>query len=85
MPRFTLKINVLPSISSETPEMCIDNPQNRDRFSKMIDLRGHMLRFTQKMNMFSHLSPQQTPEMCIETLRTRHCFSRDDRFEGSHA
>ena len=96
MSRFTLKMNVFPSISLEMPEMCVLTirrwfaflsrsiwgvtclglfekwtfshlspwkhhkcvlkPQNRARFSKMIDLRGHMPRFTWKWT-FSHLSP----------------------------
>ena len=30
--------------------------QNRAHFSKMIDLRGHMPRFTLKMNVFPSIS-----------------------------
>ena len=40
------------SISWETPEMCVWNPQKRAHFSKMIDLRGHMPRLSQKTNIF---------------------------------
>ena len=45
------------------------NPQNRACFSKMIDLRGHMPRFTLRMNVFPSIS-LETPKMCVETLRT---------------
>ena len=36
------------------------NPQNRAHFSKTIDLRGHMPRFTIKMNIF--------PSICLESV-----------------
>ena len=54
MPRFTLKLNIFPSISLETPypHKCVLKPQNRAHFSKMINLRDHMPRFTLKMNVF---------------------------------
>ena len=42
MPRFTLKMNVFPSISLETPM----KPSEHARFSEMIDL--NMPRFTLK-------------------------------------
>ena len=48
--------------------MCPD-PQNSARFSKMIDLRGHMPRYTPKMNVFPSISIE-TPKMCVQTLRT---------------
>ena len=32
--------------------MCDEIPQNRARFSDMFDLRGHMPRFTWKVNVF---------------------------------
>ena len=35
--------------------MC-SNPENRAHFSKTIDLRGHMPRFTLKMNVFPSIS-----------------------------
>ena len=51
------------------------NPQNRACFSKMINLRGHMPRFTLKMNVFpSNLL--ETLKMCVETLRTGLIFPR---------
>ena len=54
MPRFTLKLNVFPSISLESPypHKCVLKPQNRARFSKAINLRGHMPRFTLKTEHF---------------------------------
>ena len=51
------------------------NPQNRARFSKTIDLRGHMPRFTQKMNIFPSIS-LETSEMCVETIRIELVFLR---------
>ena len=56
MPRFTLKIIILPSMSLETPINVFLNPQNWDQFYKMINLRGHMPRFTLNMNIFSSIS-----------------------------
>ena len=115
MPRFTLKMNVFPSISSKMPWMCVEilrtvlvfprrliwgvtclgylknecfpiylltnpinvcwNPQNSAHFSKMIDLRCHMPRFTLKMNVFPSIS-LETPKMSVETLRTVLVFRR---------
>ena len=51
------------------------NHQNRARFSKMIDLRGHMARFTWKMNIFSSIS-WEMPEMCVVTIRRGFVFLR---------
>ena len=56
MPRFTLKMNVFPSISLETPQMSVETLITEDRFSQTIDLRGHMPRFTLKMNIFPYIS-----------------------------
>ena len=36
------------------------NPQNRAHFSKMIDLSGHMPRFTWKINIFPSI-PLEIP------------------------
>ena len=52
MARFTLKMNVFPSISFETPKMSVDTLKTVIIFSTTIDLRGHMPRFTLKMNVF---------------------------------
>ena len=51
------------------------NPQNSALFSKTIDLRGHIPRFSWKMNIFPHMS-LETLEMCVETLRTGLLFLR---------
>ena len=109
MPMFTLKMNVFPSISLETPQMCWNpqnmahfsqddqfegshayvysknehfpiyllrnpinvcwNPQNMAHISEMINLRGHMPRFTLKAEMFSHLAPCEIAiNVTVETL-----------------
>ena len=59
------------------------NPQSKASFSKTIELRGHMLRFTVKW-MFSHLSPWE-PHKCVLKPSTQTLFSQDDQFEGSPA
>ena len=51
------------------------NPQNRACFCKTIDLRGHMPRFTLKMNVLLSIS-LETPKMSVETLRTGLIFPR---------
>ena len=45
------------------------NPQNRACLPKTINLRGHIPRFTWKMNVFPCIS-LETPYMCDDTLRT---------------
>ena len=52
MPRFTLKMNIFPSISLETPLIVYGNPQSSAHISDMINLRGHMPRFTLKNECF---------------------------------
>ena len=42
-------------------------------FSKMIDLRGHMPRFTLNMNIFPSIF-LETPQMSVETLITGTVF-----------
>ena len=64
MPRFTLKMNIFPSISLRNPINVCWNPQNRDHFSKTIDLRGHMPRFTLKMNVFPSISLRNPINVC---------------------
>ena len=57
MPRFPSRIlTCFPSISLESPINMCSNPENRAHFSKTIDLRGHMPRFTVKMNVFPSIS-----------------------------
>ena len=53
MTRFTLKVNVFPSISLESPEMCVVTIRTGFVFTEMIDLRGHMPRFSWKITCFS--------------------------------
>ena len=84
MPRFTLKMNIFPSISLQTPKMCVETLRTVLVSLKMIDLRGHMPRFTLKMNMFSCLSPYK-PQKCVLKPSEQCSFLQDDRFEGSHA
>ena len=52
MPKFTLKMNVLPSISYKNPINVCSDPQNSAHFSETIDLKGHMPRFALKMYVF---------------------------------
>ena len=52
MPRFTLKMNILPSIFLETPLMCVETLRIGLDFPETINLRGQMPRFTLKMNVF---------------------------------
>ena len=59
------------------------NPQNRACFSKTIDLRDHMPRFTLKW-MFSHLSFWK-PHECVLQPSEQGSIFQDDQFEGSHA
>ena len=56
MPRFTLKMNIFPSISLENLKDVCWNPQNNAHFSETIDLWGHVPRFTLKMNIFPSIS-----------------------------
>ena len=60
MPRFTLKMNIFPPMSLETPEMCVETLRTGLVFLRRFNLRGHMPRFTLKMNVFSSTS-SETP------------------------
>ena len=62
--------------------MCVETPQNRACFSETIDLRGHMPRFSLKMNVFPSIYPQK-PHKCV--LKPSGSFFQDNQFEGSHA
>ena len=84
MPRFTLKNGCFPIYLLKNPINLCSDPQNSARFSKTIDLNGHMPRFTLKMNMVSHLSPQN-PHKCVLEPSEQCSFFQDDQFEGSHA
>ena len=57
--------------------------QNRACFSKTIDLRGHMPRFSLKC-MFFHLSPSK-PCKCVLKPSEHGSFFQDDRFERSYS
>ena len=51
------------------------NHQDRTCFSETIDLRGHMARFTWKINVYPSISLEM-PEMCFVTIRTGFVFLR---------
>ena len=51
------------------------NPQNRGCFSKMIDLRGHMPRFTLKMKIFQPMSLRNIINVCWNPQNSG-CFSK---------
>ena len=76
MPRFTLKLNIFPSISLESPypHKCVLKPQNRASFSKAINLRDHMPRFTLKNKCFP-ISPWK-PHKCVLKPQNRAHFSK---------
>ena len=74
MPRFTLKVNVFPSISLETSKMCDETLRTKLVFLRQWK-RGHIPRFTLKINVFPPIS-LETPKMCVETLRTGLIFPR---------
>ena len=59
------------------------NPQNRPWLSKMIDLRGHMPRFTLKMNMFFHLSPWKHHNCVFKISKQGLVFWRWFDFRGN--
>ena len=63
--------------------MCL-RAQNRARFSEMMDLRGHMLRFTLKTEHFP-IYLLGNPIICELKPSEQGSFFQDDRFEGSHA
>ena len=46
MPRFTLKMNIFPSVLLRNPINVCRNPQNSVCFSEMINLRGQKPGFT---------------------------------------
>ena len=55
--------------------MCVETLRTVLVFSKMIDLRAHMPRFSWKRNIFPPMS-LETLEMCVERLRTVLIFPR---------
>ena len=81
-----IKMNIFPSICLRICHKCaVGTHQKRvPCFSKMIDLRGQMPRFSWKMNMFSHLSDWKLHE-CVLELSEQGLFFQDDQFEASNA
>ena len=75
MSRFTLKMNVFPSICLETPQMCVETLRTGLNFLRRWSLRGHMLRFPLKMNVFPSIC-LEAPLMCVDTLRKGLIFLR---------
>ena len=78
-------MDIFPSISLESPyhQKCVLKPQNRAHFSEAIDLKGHIPRFTQKMNVFPSISLE--PHKYVLKPSEQGSFFWDDQFEGSHA
>ena len=75
------KVNVFPSILLELPEMCVEGCQNRAHFYKMINLRGHMPRFTLKNEHFPiHLLGN--PINVCWNHQNRVCFSKTIDLRG---
>ena len=55
MPRFKCKMNIS-HLSLWKPHKCVLKPSEQAWVSKVINLRGHMNRFTLKMNIFPTIS-----------------------------
>ena len=83
MPRFTLRMNVLPSISLETPKMCVETLRTGLIFPRWSIWEVTCLCLLSKW-MFSHLSSWQLHK-CVLKSSEQDSFFQDDRFEGSHA
>ena len=68
--RFTLKMNIFPSIFLETGKVDVGTVRTGLVLTDMIDLRGHIPRFSLKMNIF--------PSICLDfgTVRTGLIFLR---------
>ena len=64
--------------------MCVEIHQNSVHFSETNDLRGHMSRFSWKINMFSNLCPWKHNK-CVLKPSEQGLFFWDICFEGSHA
>ena len=82
MPRFTLKMNVFPSICLETPLMCIETLRTGLVFTRQYIWGITCLGLLSKW-MFSHLSPWK-PHKCVLKPSEQGLFLQDDWFEGSH-
>ena len=82
MPRFTLKMNIFPSISLETPKMCVETLRTGLVFLRQSIWGVTCLGLLQKW-MFSHLSPEK-PHKCVLKPSEQCSFFQDNWFEGSH-
>ena len=76
-----LKNECFPMYLLKNPINVCWNPQNSPRFSKMIDLRGHIPRCTLKMNVFPSIS-LQSPKMCVEIPQNSVHFSKMINLRG---
>ena len=74
MPRFTLNMNIFPSVSMKTPKMCVKTLRTGLIFQNN-RFKGHMPRFSSKLNVFPSIS-LETLKMCVQTLRTGLIFPR---------
>ena len=83
MPQFTQKMNIFPSISLETPEMCVETIRIELVFLRQLIWGVTCLGFLEKWS-FSHLSPLKHHK-CVLKPSTQGLFFWDNRFEGSHA
>ena len=68
MPRFTLKMDVFPSIALETHK-CVSRPSEQCLFFQDNRFEGSYALVYSKMNVFPSISIE-TPKMCVQTLRT---------------
>ena len=84
MLRFTLKMNVFPSICLETPLMCIETLRTGLVFTKTIDLRDHMSEVYSQNECFS-IYLLWKPHKCVLKPLEQGSIFWDDQFEGSHA
>ena len=75
MPRFTLKMNVFPSISLESPQMCVETIRSGFIFMRRLIWGVTCWGLLEKF-MFSHLSPWNPHKCVFETIRTWLVFPR---------
>ena len=83
MPRFTWKMNVLPSISLEMPGMCVGSIRTGLIFPRQLIWGVTCLGLLKKCPFF-HLSPSKCHK-CVLKPSAQGLFLWDDQFEGSHA
>ena len=82
MPRFTLKMNIFPSISLETAYMCVETLRTGLVFPRQliwgVTCQGLLWKW-----MFSHLSPVKQ-HTCMLKPSEQGLFFQDDQFEELH-